>query len=124
VSKTIKLFTNQGRIMKTRLVATCLIFSTLLGSAAAWSAEESHTGRPRPVIFVKNSAITTAVKARLAAAHIVGLGRIHVDTDKDGVVWLTGNAGTKEAIDKAASMVRETEHVTAVYNGLKVRKLG
>jgi len=111
--------------MKTRPVAACLIFATFLGSAAAWVAGGNfHTGLPLPVIFMKGSAITKAVKVKLTAAHIVGLGRIHVDTDEDGVVWLTGNAGTQEAIDEAASVARETEHVTAVYNALKIKKVG
>ena len=70
--------------------------------------------------FVKGSIITTAVKAKLAAGHMAGLTRIHVDTDKDGVVYLTGSVRTREAAEKAASTARETEHVKAVYNDLKI----
>ncbi len=110
--------------MKTRLVATCLTFGALLGSAVACTGKDSHAGLPVSVIFVKASAITTAVEVKLTAAHIVGLGRVRVRTDKGGVVWLTGNARTQEAIDRAASIARETEHVTAVYNDLKIKKVG
>jgi hyperosmotically inducible protein len=108
--------------MKTALATTCLVFGTLLGSAVAWAGEDSDTDRSHPVTFVKDSAITTAIKAKLAAEHITSLGRIHVDTDKNGVVWLTGSARTQEAADKAASIARETEGVTAVHSKLKIRK--
>jgi hyperosmotically inducible protein len=70
----------------------------------------------------QSSAITTAIKTKLAAEHITSLGRIHVDTDKDGVVWLTGSARTQEAADKATSIARGTEHVKAVHNDIKIKK--
>jgi hyperosmotically inducible periplasmic protein len=116
------LFTNQGNFMKTTLVTTCLVFGTLLGSAVAWAGEDSDTDRSHPVAFVKDSAITTAIKTKLAAEHITSLGRIHVDTDKDGIVWLTGSARSQEAVDKAASIARDTEHVKAVHNDIKIKK--
>ncbi|MDB6089473.1 MAG: hypothetical protein JWN85_2257, partial [Gammaproteobacteria bacterium] len=75
-----------------------------------------------PMTFVKDSAITTSIKTKLAAEHITSLGRIHVDTDKDGIVWLTGSARTQEAVDKAASIARNTEHVKAVHNDIKIKK--
>jgi hyperosmotically inducible protein len=45
-----------------------------------------------------------------------------VDTDKDGVVWLTGSARTQEAIDKAVSIARETEGVKNVHSHIKIKK--
>ena len=108
--------------MKTTLVTTCLVFGTLLGSSVAWAGEDSDTDRSHAAAFVKDSAITTAIKAKLAAEHITSLGRIHVDTDKDGVVWLTGSARTQEAADKAASIARETEGVKAVHSKIKIKK--
>lgn len=119
-----KLSTDQGKLMKMKLAATCLAFATLVGAAAIWVGEDSNPGLPLPVIFVRDSAITTAVKGKIAAAHIAGLGPIHVGTDKGGVVWLTGSARTQEAADAAAFIARETKDVTAVYNDLKVRKDG
>ena len=108
--------------MKSALATTCLVFGTLLGSAVAWAGEDSDTDRSHPVTFVKDSAITTAIKAKLAAEHLTSMARIHVDTDKDGVVWLTGSARTQEAADKAASIARETEHVKSVHSDVKVEK--
>src|SRR6202521_5933398 len=108
--------------MKVAFATTCLVFGTLLGSAVAWAGEDSDTDRSHPVAFVKDSAITTAIKDKLAAEHLTSMARIHVDTDKDGVVWLTGSARTQEAADKAASIARETEHVKTVHSNVKIEK--
>src|ERR1700731_4465319 len=101
-------------------VTACLIMSALLGSVAL--AADSDTDRAHPQAFVKDSVITTKIKTKLAAEHITSLGRIKVDTDKNGVVWLTGSARTQEAADKAASIARETEGVKAVHNDIKIKK--
>ena len=85
-------------------------------------AQDSDADRAHPKAFVKDSAITTKIKTKLAAEHIASLGRIHVDTDKDGVVWLTGRARTQEAIDKAVSIARETEGVKDVHSHIKIKK--
>lgn len=79
------------------------------------------TDRSHPGVFVKDSAITTKIKTKLAAEHLTSLGRIHVDTDKDGVVWLSGSARSQEGIDKAIAIARETEHVRSVHNDLVVK---
>jgi hyperosmotically inducible protein len=107
--------------MKTSFATTCVLFGTLLGPAAV-AVADSDTDRSHPVAFVKDSAITTKIKAKLAAEHLTSLGRIHVDTDKDGVVWLTGSARTQEAADKAASIARETEGVKAVHSEITIKK--
>jgi hyperosmotically inducible protein len=107
--------------MKTTIASTCVLFGTLLGPAAIVVAQDSDADRSHPVAFVKDSAITTAIKAKLAAEHITSLGRIHVDTDKNGVVWLTGSARSQEAADKAQSIARDTEHVRAVHSDIKIK---
>ena len=107
--------------MKTKFAITCLISAMLLGSAVIL-AQDSDTDRSHPKVFVKDSAITMTVKAKLAAEHITSLGRIHVDTDKNGVVWLSGSARTQEAIDKAVSIAKGTEGVKGVHSHIKIRK--
>src|SRR6202166_2274959 len=102
--------------MKNKLAIICVVFGTLLGSAMARADQDSDTDRSHPKAFVKDSAITTKIKAKLAAEHITSLGRIHVDTDKDGVVWLSGHARSQEAIDKAVSIAGDTEGVKDVHN--------
>src|SRR5664279_2213928 len=103
--------------MKTKLVMTCLVCGILLGPAVAM-AQDSDTDRSHPKAFVKDSAITTKIKTQLAAEHITSLGRIHVETDVNGVVWLSGHARSQEAIDKAVSIARDTDGVKSVHNNI------
>ena len=109
--------------MKKKLAMTCLVCGILLGPAITMAQDsDSDADRSHPKAFVKDSAITTKVKTKLAAEHITSLGRIHVETDKDGVVWLSGSARTQEAMDKAVSIARETEGVKDVHNHIKIKK--
>jgi len=108
--------------MKPTFAISCVLFGTLLAPAAVVVAQDSDTDRSHPVDFVKDSAITIAVKSKLAADRITSFGRIHVDTDRDGVVWLTGSARSQEAADRAVSIARDTEHVRAVHSDLKIRQ--
>jgi hyperosmotically inducible protein len=107
--------------MKTTLVTTCVLFGTLLGPAAVAVAQDSDTDRSHPTAFVKDSAITTSIKTQLAAEHITSLGHIHVDTDNNGVVWLTGSASSQQAANKAVSIARGTEHVKSVHSDIKIK---
>src|SRR6202163_1058345 len=104
----------QGNPMKQQLATTLMIIGVLLGPVVALAAEDSDADRSHPKAFVKDSAITTKIKAKLAAEHITSLGRIHVDTDKNGVVWLSGHARSQAAIDKAVSIAGDTEGVKSV----------
>ena len=106
--------------MKIKLAMTCVVFGALLGSAAA-IADDAQSVGTSTTVFVKDSAITTKIKSKLAVDHLTSLGRIHVETDQNGMVWLTGTARSQEAIDQAVSLARDTEHVKSVHNGLTVR---
>src|ERR1700682_4470107 len=109
---------------KINLAVTCLIAGALLAPVVSYSADETDSDRSHPKAFVKDSAITTKIKSKLAAEHVTSLGRIHVDTDADGVVWLHGTAHTKEAADKAVAIARETEGVKGVHSRITVKKDG
>jgi hyperosmotically inducible periplasmic protein len=106
--------------MKTKLAMTCVVFGALLGSAAA-IADDANAVGTSTTVFVKDSAITTKIKTKLAAEHLTSLERIHVDTDKDGVVWLSGSARSQRAVDKAVSIARATDRVTDVHSDITVR---
>jgi hyperosmotically inducible periplasmic protein len=107
--------------MKTKLAMTCVVFGALLGSAAAIASDDANSVGTTTTVYVKDSAITTKIKTKLAADHLTSVGRIHVETDKNGVVWLTGTARSQEAIEKAGSIARDTEHVKSVHNDLTVK---
>ena len=107
--------------MKKQVAIACVAMATLFGSAMVVAAEDSDADRSHPMDFVKDSAITTKIKTKLAADHLTSLGHIQVDTDKAGEVWLSGNARTQEAIDKAMTISRETKGVRQVHSTVTVK---
>ncbi len=108
--------------MNTKFKIACLALATLLTPVLALAVEDSDSDRSRPMVFVKDSAITAKIKTKLAADHITSLGRVHVDTDKDGVVWLSGTVRTQAAADQALAMARGTENVKMVHSTLKIAR--
>lgn len=116
-----KFFSHEETIMRYKLATTCLVIGTALAPIAAYAAD-SDTDRPKPEAFVKDSVITTKIKAKLAADHIGSAIQIKVDTDKNGDVWMTGTANSQDEIDKAVAIARNTEGVKAVHSNLKVVK--
>lgn len=108
--------------MKTTFATSIVAFGMLIGPVAAFAAEDVDLDRSHPTAFVKDSAITASIKTKLAAEHITSLGNIHVDTDQNGVVWLTGSVHSQAAADKAVAIARETEHVKSVHSDLSVKK--
>jgi hyperosmotically inducible protein len=96
----------------------------ILGSALPiiGYADKTDTDRSHPGTFVKDSVITTKIKSELAADHVTSLARIHVDTDANGVVWLTGTAHSQAEVDRAGQIARDTEHVVSVKNNVIVKK--
>ena len=108
--------------MKARLTIAGLVACAFLVPAIGYAADDQDKDREHPKEYVKDSAITTKVKTKLAAEHLGSLAKIHVDTDANGTVWLTGTARSQAQIDKAVSIARETEHVRGVKNELTIKK--
>ena len=67
--------------MNTKLALATLAFCGLFGSAAALADKDSDADRAHPGTFVKDSAITTKIKTKLAADHVTSLGRIQMVQD-------------------------------------------
>ena len=105
--------------MKIKFAATCLAigicFTPIVGHADSDTTAQAKT-------YVKDSVITTKIKAKLAEEKIASLAQIKVDTDDNGVVWLSGTAKTKADADKAHSIAHATEGVKSVKNNIKVQK--
>ena len=97
-----------------------VIIGSLLGASAI--AQDSDTDRSHPKAFVKDSMITTKVKTKLASEHLSSLAHVRVDTDKDGVVWLSGTAPSQEAADRAVSLAQDTEGVRKVKSSIEIRR--
>ena len=107
--------------MKSSTLKSLLIIAAMCAPVVVLAAGDADADRSHPKAFVKDSVITTKVKSKLAAEHIKSLGRIHVDTDENGVVWLRGTARTQEAADQAVAVARGVEGVKEVHSNIKVR---
>jgi hyperosmotically inducible protein len=107
--------------MKYKLATTCFVIGSVLAPFAAYAAD-GDTDRSKPEAFVKDSVITTKVKSKLAAEHPASAKHIKVDTDKNGVVWLSGTTDTQAEADKAVEIARNTEGVKSVHAKLTVQK--
>jgi hyperosmotically inducible protein len=70
--------------------------------------------------FVKDSVITTKVKTKLAAKHMATLTHVKVDTDANGVVFLSGTVPSKDARDLAGMIAKDTDGVRSVDNEIEI----
>jgi hyperosmotically inducible protein len=107
--------------MKNSFVIGCVIVGSLLAPAVILAADrdqnESHSEA-----YVKDSVITTKVKAKLGEDRMSSLFHISVDTDRNGVVYLSGTARSEEAIAKAVEIAHHTEGVTSVRSSIIVKR--
>lgn len=99
-----------------------LVAALALATPIVTHAADTDADRSQPGTYVKDSAITAKIKTKLAAEHITSLERIKVDTDANGIVWLSGSAKTSEAVERAATIARDTDGVRSVENHIVVKK--
>ena len=105
-----------------RIVAYSLA-ACLLAPVAGWAAgPNDDSDNSHPTHWVKDSAITAAIKTKMAGKHLRSLKDIEVETDLNGVVRLSGTANSKEEIDKAVEIARATDGVVRVKNDLVVQR--
>ncbi len=107
--------------MKFKLATTCFVIGSVMAPVAAYSAD-SDTDRSKPAVFVKDSVITAKIKTKLAVERPGSLKHIKVDTDMNGVVWMTGTANTQDEVNQAVAIARGTEGVRSVTSKLTVQK--
>ena len=96
-----------------RLITAGAIVSALIVPASGYAAETFKEA-------VKDSVITTKIKAEMAKEKGVSAMHIKVDTDANGIVQLTGTAKTKAESDKAVAIAKSTKGVTSVDNQIKI----
>jgi hyperosmotically inducible periplasmic protein len=109
--------------MKSGIIKVAIATVAILGPMAVLADDQNSDGdnvAHGTKVYVRDSVITTKVKARLAAEHITSIARIHVDTDANGVVYLSGTAQSQDAIDTAIRLARDTEHVRDVHSDVTV----
>lgn len=106
--------------MNIKIVTTAFLIGALAAPVAGYAAD-SDKDRSSTKDFVKDSVITTKIKAEYAKDKEVSAMSIKVDTDDKGVVTLSGNAKTKAEADKAVTIARDTKGVTSVKNEIQVK---
>ena len=107
--------------MTHKLATACFVIGATLAPVAAYAAEQD-ADRADPATFVKDSAITAKIKTKLAAEHLGSLKHVSVDTDKNGVVWMSGTVNNEAERDQAMTIARNTEGVKTVKSSLRIQK--
>src|SRR5437868_14487248 len=102
--------------LKRHYVSVLVAAAALAVTAGVASADE-HVKSDQPV---KDSYITTKVKAELAKDKGTSARDIHVTT-KDGVVILDGSVATDAEKELAEKDAKKIKGVTGVHNGLTVQ---
>ncbi len=105
--------------IKTTSAIACFV-AAILAAPAAVNAAEHDTDRSSPKAFVKDSVITTKIKAQMARDKQVSALHIKVDTDNKGLVTLSGKARSQEEADRAVSIARGVKGVVSVENDIQV----
>lgn len=99
--------------MKTiKLIASLLLISILFIPVMV-SAEDTSVGT-----FVKDSAITTQIKAKILATKDIDSLHIKVDTDNNGIVVLTGAVKSTAEKEKVHNIAHSVDGVKKVLNKL------
>jgi hyperosmotically inducible protein len=109
--------------MNTKLASIFLVAGAMLLPIAGCMTDrtaDGDTDRSSPKAFVKDSVITTKIKAQLAMEKPSSLVHISVDTDKNGMVSLGGTAATQSAADKAITIARAVTGVTSVESQIRI----
>jgi hyperosmotically inducible protein len=104
--------------MNGKLLAV-LVIATLCMPALSF-AQEKKPMTETVKENIKESVITTKIKAEYAKDKQVSFRHIHVDTDDKNVVTLSGNAKSKAEMNKAVSIAKKTEGVAKVINHIKL----
>ncbi|PSJ16136.1 BON domain-containing protein [Nitrosomonas supralitoralis] len=94
-------------------LVTILFLINILFIPAIASAEEVSVGE-----FVKDSAITTQIKAKILTSKDIDSLHIKVDTDNDGIVVLTGAVKSTAEKDKVHNIAHSVDGVRKVLNRL------
>ncbi len=106
--------------MKYRSLASLMVVLAAVALPMVSHAADAEGTQAKTKEYVKDSMITTKVKAELAAAKLSSLLKIQVETDNSGVVTLSGTTATQSAKDKAVSVAQAVKGVTSVDNQIKV----
>lgn len=105
--------------MKISKLASLVVVGALVTPLAAMANDGTKPAGTAKV-WVKDSVITTKIKTQLATSKPSSLAMVHVDTDANGWVQLTGKVATQAEKDRAESVAKAVEGVKSVDNQLAV----
>lgn len=88
----------------------------MIGALAAPALSHADTFKEA----VKDSVITTKIKAEMAKDKTVSAMRIKVETDANGMVQLSGMAKSQAEADKAVTLAKGVKGVNSVDSQIKV----
>ncbi len=100
--------------------AIALAVAAALAVPMATYAADYDSDRSSPKAFAKDAMITAKIKAKMAKTSGVSATHIRVDTDRDGIVTLSGRAKSRDEADRAASIARGVKGVVSVENNIQV----
>jgi hyperosmotically inducible protein len=95
-----------------------LLIAAALVTPLVSQADDKPPGTAK--VWVKDSVVTTKIKAQLATSKISSLAKVHVETDANGWVELTGKVATQAEKDRAESISKAVDGVKSVDNQLTV----
>ena len=107
--------------MKSKIAIGQTLIGFLLVPVAGYSNDSASDHGSSAKQFVKDSAKTAKVKAKMAKAKDDSAMQIKVDTDNAGVVYLSGKAKSQAEADRAVALAREVEGVTSVESSIVVK---
>ena len=102
---------------KSKFILSLILVSAFL--AAPVSAEDKNSEYSVGE-FVKDSAITTQIKAKLLAAKEIDSLHIKVDTDSNGIVVLNGAVKSAAEKERVHDIAHAVEGVRKVVNKLSI----
>ena len=97
-------------------VMKSLLLVAMLALPVASYAADSDSAKT----VVKDSVITTKVKAEFAKDKLVSATHIKVETDHAGVVQLSGTAKSQAEADQAVTLAKAVKGVSSVTNNITV----
>ena len=106
--------------MKSKLIFTSLFAACMALPIASHSADDRDKDRSSPKAFVKDSIITTKIKAQYAAK-LSFKDHVKVDTDANGAVMLSGTVRSQADSTEAEAIARRVEGVKSVDNRIQVK---
>lgn len=103
--------------MKFSPIASLIVASALIAPLAVQAQEQPASPAK---VWVKDSVVTTKIKAKLAAEKASSLATVHVETDAEGYVQLSGQVASAVEKDTAERIARSVDGVKLVDNQLVI----